>query len=139
MQEARAIAERAGREQEEQERLAEQEKLCVVTSSDALHIPDAEVKALAPKRRKCGPILSETRSADEAAAHGIKMKAMAAAEEAEVRPDCVVCCAGVTTSDALQALRREERKREVEEPKQESKRKAKVRPAFAHGLLCKRD
>ncbi len=104
----------------------------------ALQIPDAEVKA--PKRRKGGhPGLSATRSADEAAAHAIKMRDLGAAEEAEVRPDCVVCCAGVTTSDALQALRREERKREVEEPKQESKRKAKVRPAFAHGLLCKRD
>ena len=92
MQEARVIAERAGREQEEQERLAEQEKLCVVTSSDALHIPDAEVKA--PKRPKCGPILSKTRSADEAAAHAIKMRDLGAAEEAEVRPDFVVCCAG---------------------------------------------
>ena len=92
MQEARVIAERAGREQEEQERLAEQEKLCVVTSSDALHIPDAEVKA--PKRRKGGhPGLSATRSADEAAAHAIKMRAMGAAEEAEVRPDFAVCCA----------------------------------------------
>jgi hypothetical protein len=93
LQEARVIAERAGREQEEQERLAEQEKLCVVTSSDALHIPDAEVQALAPKRRKCGPILSETRSADEAAAHAIKMRDLGAAEEAEVRPDFAVCCA----------------------------------------------
>ena len=65
--------------------------LCVVTSSDALQIPDAEVKA--PKRPKRGPILSETRSADEAAAHGIKMKVMGAAEEAEVRPDFAVCCA----------------------------------------------
>jgi hypothetical protein len=38
-------------------------------------------------------------------------------EEAEVRPDCVVCCASVTNSDALQALRHEERKRKVEEEK----------------------
>ena len=69
-----------------------------------MQIPDAEVKALAPKRFKCGrPGLSETRSADEAAAHGIKMKAMGAAEEAEVRPDCVVCCAGVTSSDQCSA------------------------------------
>ena len=93
-----------------------------------MQIPDAEVKALAPKRFKCGrPGLSETRSADEAAEHGIKMKAMGhgAAEEAEVRPDCVVCCAGVTTSDALQALRRKERKREEEERK-----RAEVRPDF---------
>ena len=102
-----------------------------------MQIPDAEVKALAPKRRKCGPILSATRSADEAAAHAIKMRELGAAEEAEVRPDCVVCCAGVTTSDALQALRRKERKRE-EEQKQESSRKSKVRPAFADGLLCRR-
>jgi hypothetical protein len=29
--------------------------------------------------------------------------------------------------------------KEAEKAKQESKRKAKVRPAFAHGLLCKRD
>jgi hypothetical protein len=100
-----------------------------VTSYDALQIPDAEVKALAPKRFKCGrPGLSETRSADAAAAHGIKMKAMAADEEAEVRPDCVVCCAGSTTSDALQALRRKERKREVEEEK--------VRPDFV--VCCAR-
>jgi hypothetical protein len=40
--------------------------------------------------------LSATRSADEAAEHGIKMKAMGAAEEAEVRPDFAVCCAGAT-------------------------------------------
>jgi hypothetical protein len=60
----------------------------------ALQIPDAEVKA--PKRPKCGPILSATRSADEAAAHAIRMKAMAAAEEAEVRPDFAVCCASAT-------------------------------------------
>ncbi len=62
MQEARVIAERAGREQEEQERLAEQEK-------------------------------------------------------AEVRPDCVVCCASAPSSDASQALRRKEQKRKVEEKK----------------------
>jgi hypothetical protein len=57
--------------------------------------PHAEVKVLAPKRRKCGPIMSKTRSADEAAAHGIKMRA---AEGVEVRPDFVVCCASVTNA-----------------------------------------
>ena len=58
----------------------------------ALQIPDAEVKA--PKRRKGGhPGLSATRSADEAAAHAIKMRDLGAAEEAEVRPDFAVCCA----------------------------------------------
>ena len=68
-----------------------------MTSSDALQIPDAEVKALAPKRRKCGrPGLSATRSADEAAAHAIRMRELGAAEEAEVHPDFVVCCAGST-------------------------------------------
>ena len=60
----------------------------------ALQIPDAEVKA--PKRPKRGPILSETRSADAAAAHAIRMRELGAAEEAEVRPDFVVCCAGVS-------------------------------------------
>ncbi len=58
----------------------------------ALQIPDAEVKA--PKRPKCGPILSATRSADEAAAHAIRMRDLGAAEEAEVRPDFAVCCVG---------------------------------------------
>ncbi len=71
--------------------------LCGVTSSDALQIPDAEVKAPPPKRPKRGhPGLSATRSADEAAAHAIRMRELGAAEEAEVRPDFVVCCAGST-------------------------------------------
>ncbi len=74
--------------------------------------PHAEVKVLAPKRRKCGPILSKTRSADEVAAHGIKMRELAAAEGVEVRPDFVVGCASVTVRRdqfaALQKLRREQ-------------------------------
>ena len=44
------------------------------------------------------------------------MRQLAAAEEAEVRPDFVVCCASATSSDALQALRRKERKQEKVRP-----------------------
>ena len=64
---------------------------CFRCNRPALQIPNAEVKAPPPKRRKCGPSLSKTRSAEEAAAHAIKMREMLAAEKAEVRPDFVVC------------------------------------------------
>ena len=89
---------------------------CFRCNRPALQIPNAEVKAPPPKRRKCGPSLSKTRSAEEAAAHAIKMRQlpatekavyatrspqaaaahaikmreMLAAEKAEVRPDFVV-------------------------------------------------
>ena len=67
---------------------------CFRCNRPALQIPNAEVKAPPPKRFKRGrPGLSETRSADDAAAHAIKMRDLGAAEEAEVRPDFAVCCA----------------------------------------------
>ena len=101
--------------------------LCVVTSSDALQIPDAEVKA--PKRRKGGhPGLSATRSADEAAAHAIKMRQLPAAEKAKVRPDFVVCCAGVPSSDALQEARRAERTEAQEQDRKKEREERIVRP-----------
>jgi hypothetical protein len=70
----------------------------------------------------------------EAAAHAIKMRQLAAAEEAEVRPDFVVCCASATSSDAMQALRREQKRaasrtaeqQQEHEQKRESSRQAEV-------------
>ena len=106
---------------------------CFRCNRPALQIPNAEVKAPPPKRRpKCGPSLSKTRSAEEAAAHAIKMREMLAAEEAEiiaradeherklreqVRPDFVVCSASVTVRRdhfaASQKLRREQQERDA--------------------------
>ena len=85
-----------------------------------------------PKRPKRGPNRSKTRSTDLAAAHDIRMREL-------VRPDFVVCFASVTSSLLCWMDAYKEQKGEAKAQTQESSRKAKVRPAFAHGLLCKRD
>ena len=58
------------------------DRRCFRCNRPALQIPNAEVKAPPPKRRpKCGPSLSKTRSAEEAAAHAIKMRQLPATEK----------------------------------------------------------
>ena len=137
---------------------------CFRCNRPALQIPNAEVKAPPPKRRpKCGPSLSKTRSAEEAAAHAIKMRQLPATEKKvyatrsalwaaasqvlfeeyrqkeekrtreEVRPDFAVCCAGVTVRRDNLAASQKLRREQ-----ERAAAWAASRPDFVV-LLCRRD
>ena len=108
---------------------------CFRCNRPALQIPNAEVKAPPPKRRpKCGPSLSKTRSAEEAAAHAIKMRQLPATEKAvyATRSPQAAAAHAIKMKEMLAAEEAEiiARADEHERKLRERKLREQVRPDF---------